>query len=546
MCHRLAQPLPEIVEAGGLTAHHPYLLREGAQRIGQHERPIGSRVVHVGQLVVSLLLAQSRHVLDRRLDHENRARWPLHLHGIDDDHHVGRLGEELLDEMDAPDAEIDHPHALGEILGGETLHHCDAESVVAAENVPHPGDQHLHPFTIPMMGDSSLARLRRALTRFPPDRYPVKHASLHRQIAHELAIEGKLGEAEVSLRTALDLYRHDLPTERGETLNALGAVLRDLGRPGEAARLFTEAIELLQGEPNPARAGAAQFNLGLVQREEGEAQAAEAAFRRAVDSFEAGAYPAELGAALRELGGLLLVAGREAEALPYLQRSAELAAVGGDRAGLGASANLMGLAQLALGEGAAAVGAFAESTSAHPLSLRPEAHAMAKGNLALAYESTGEPHRARQLAHQTLSIGAASPPVVEQARSILERLGPDYDLHLVLDTEAEGGWSGILRDEVRHWARTGPPVVGELALAWVRGMVGRDATAVERTEALFGAVLELPPEDFDVIATAITTSVASLPPDEAARFRSRAERAAARFHIPQMRRLEAAFELESP
>ncbi|MBW3667136.1 MAG: tetratricopeptide repeat protein [Actinobacteria bacterium] len=396
------------------------------------------------------------------------------------------------------------------------------------------------------MGDSSLAKLRRALTRFPPDRYPVKSASLHRQIAHELAIEGKLGEAEVSLRTALELYRHDLPTERGETLNALGAVLRDRGRPGEAARVFTEAIELLQREPNPARAGAAHFNLGLVQREQGDIGAAEAAFHRAVNSFDAEEHPAELGAALRELGGLLLVAGREEEALPYLQRSAELAAAGGDRAGLGASANLTGLAQLALGDGPAATEAFAESTSAHPLGLRPEAHAMAKANLALACESTGEAHRARQLAHQTLSIAEASPPVVEQARSILERLGPGYDLHLLLDTEAEEAWPGVLRDEVRHWARTGPPVIGELASAWLAGMVERDATSVERSEALFAAVLELPPEDFDAIATAITTSLGSLPPDQAARFRSRAGRAAARFHIPQMRRLETAFELESP
>lgn len=536
-----------MVDADRLTTHHPYLVGESTEGMGQHQRPIGSRVVHVGELVVSLLQGECRHVFDRRPDDENCARWTLHLDGIDHDQYVGGLGEELLNEMDAPDADIHHPDEIRKVFGSETLDHCDAKAVIATEDVSHPGNQHLHPLTLPVMGDSSLAKLHRALTRFPPDRYPVKGASLHRQIAHELAAEGKLAEAELSLRTALDLYRHDLPMERGETLNALGAVLRERGQPGEASGAFGEAIELLEGAAaSPAQVGAAYFNLGLVRREMGDTEAAESAFRRAVSSFDAGTHPAELGAALRELGALLLVEGREADALPYLQSSAEHAAAGGDRGGLGASANLIGLATLALGDGVAAIDAFAETASAHPFSLRPEAHAMAKANLALAYESIDDSHRARQLAHQTLSIGEAPPPVAEQASAILDRLGPDYDLHLVLDTAPQETWPGVLRDEVRHWARSGAPLVGQRVSAWVSGIMDRGATAVEREEAMFAAILELPPEDFDTITTAITTSVAALSPDQATRYRAQAKRAAARFHLPQMQRLEAALELERP
>ena len=390
------------------------------------------------------------------------------------------------------------------------------------------------------MVDSLLENLQRALERFPRDRYPVKHASIQRQIGLASASTGELADAEAAFRFALEAYDEDLPVERGDTLNALGAVLRDSGRFEEAAEVFREAISLFALPEGVAESGIAHYNLGLVLRELGDESGTSAAFELAVASLEPESHPSELGAALRELGSTLLTGGKLDEAASFLERSLDLAADGGDRAGLGASANLLGLAKLALGDGEGARELFAESASANALTLRPEGHAMAKANLALAYEATDRLDRARLAAQQALSVVAAPPMVTQQAQAILERLGPEYDLHVVLDDESASGWGGILRDEIRHWARLSQPRRRELAIGWITGLTSRRETAVKRLEALFNAMLELSPESFDLVADALVEAAMSLDEQASVEFHASSSRAAAYFHVPQMTRIEAA------
>lgn len=390
------------------------------------------------------------------------------------------------------------------------------------------------------MEDSSLERLSRALQRFPLDRYPVKHASIQRRLGAALAAEARWDEAARAFGLALGAYGEDLPVERAETLNILGAVLRELGDLDRAAASFREAISLLEGADAGARAGFAWHNLGLVLRDQGETSTALLAFRSAAALFPPSDQPAGLAATLRELGSSLLEQGELVPALPLLERAVHLAAAGGDRVGLGAATNVLGLIKLAMGDGDGAVAAFTESASAHPLSLRPAAHAMAKANLALAEETTGDKDRARQSAHHALSISESPEAVVAQAKAVLDRLGTAYDLHRILDELPEGRWEGMLREEIGHWARVAEEDRAELAGSWISGQERRRAGAERRQEALFAAMLELPPAAFDLVAASLVETALSLEEGTRAWFFDLCSRAAARFHIPQMSRLEVA------
>lgn len=499
--------------------------------------------MHVGELVVALLHGQGHNVLDTRLDDQDGARGPAHFDSIDDDDDVYRVDEELLDQVDPADADIEQANPVRQVLLREVLDHGNSEPVVTAQDISHSGHEHLHGLTIPAMGDTSLRKLRRSLDRFPRDRYPIKHASIQRKIAHELAVEGSLIEAEAALRSALEIYGAELPVERAHTLNALGSVLRDGGRPDEAAIVFQEALDLLGERATRGDLGMSHYNLGLVQAQLGLREAAIDSLRQAVAHLDSRATPAQSAAARRELGSALLVEGRPAAAIGELETAAHLAARGGDRVGLGAAANLLGLARLALGDGEGAVAAFAESASAHALTVRPEGHAMAKANAALAYEALGDSHRARQCAQQALSLPQAARAVIDQANAVLDRLGHLYHLHVVLDTEPQETWSGVLRDEVRHWVRCEEDKRGELIRDWVVGQLERPGTAVERCAALFDALLELPPEAFGTVTKQMRARLAAIDEAKADLFRSHAARAAARFRLPQMQRLERALRL---
>lgn len=496
--------------------------------------------MHVGEFVVLLVEWQRHHILDLGFDHQHGTGRSAHLYGVHHDQDVDGVGEELLDEVNAADPDFDEAHLGRQPLGGEMIEHRHPEPVVAPEHVSHPGHQHVHALTLSTMGDTPVGRLTRALERFPRRRYPVKHAGLQRQLAHELAMSGSLVSAERALMAALDVYGDRFPIERGFTLNALGAVLRDQGRAGEALAVLDDAIALLEGSPHRAELGGVLFNRGLVQSQLGDGGAATESFTRASSYLDEKTHPRELSATLRESARVHLMADDPEQAVMLAERSIELAAAGGDRYGLGASNNLLGLARLAIGDESGALDSFAESAAAHPVTVRPEGHAMAKANSALAYEALGESDRARQAAHQALSLKEAPPEVVRQAESLLDRLGRDYDIHSILDRSAAQAWQGILRDETRHWGRWESSLRQRQLMRWVEGVLARSDTAVERCEALFQSMLELEPVEFESVAGELRAALSAFSDEDASRFRSLSSRAAARFRVPQMERLESA------
>jgi len=80
------------------------------------------------------------------------------------------------------------------------------------------------------------------------------------------------------LAAAIPVYRQALEQERSlAALNNLGAALRDLKRPEEAAPLFREALDLDPGFPD------AQLNLGLSLQDIGDDEAAAPLLKRALD-----------------------------------------------------------------------------------------------------------------------------------------------------------------------------------------------------------------------------------------------------------------------
>src|SRR5690349_19861420 len=87
--------------------------------------------------------------------------------------------------------------------------------------------------------EAAVQELVSRLLRYPADRYPVQHATTRFHLGVVRAGGGAIVQAEVDLRAATELCPSDrMPVEHAKALNALGAVLRDRGRPSEAAECF--------------------------------------------------------------------------------------------------------------------------------------------------------------------------------------------------------------------------------------------------------------------------------------------------------------------
>ena len=78
---------------------------------------------------------------DLRLDDGDRARRFAHRHGVDQHERVVAV-EQLVGEVHAADAEVGHPHAVGQRPRRQAVGHLDAEAVVAEEDVADAGDEH--------------------------------------------------------------------------------------------------------------------------------------------------------------------------------------------------------------------------------------------------------------------------------------------------------------------------------------------------------------------------------------------------------------------
>lgn len=387
---------------------------------------------------------------------------------------------------------------------------------------------------------SAAEELLARLDRYPADRYPVQHATTRFHLGVALAGEGQLDEAEVALNLACQLFRPDqMPAEHAKAANALGAVQRMTGQLDEAVASFRTAAELFAGASLPLEHGAALYNLGLVEREQGRDGIT--AFEQARALLDPTRVPGQAAAAVRELGAALLIAGRPDEAVAPLREALHLAERAGDRAGVGGSANALGLAHLAAGRDAEAVQSLEQAVAANPRSVRPEAYAMAKANLALALEAAGLLPRARLAALQCLGALSVAEPVRVQAQAVLSRLGADPGgVWAVLDEEPKERWPAVVREEVTRWEDGSDAERAEECRAWVSGQAGRSA-AEDLAEAYLAALVELPPTSLDRMLRSMLGALATFDDAAQQRFAGQCSRALARFPVPQWMRLKDAF-----
>lgn len=382
------------------------------------------------------------------------------------------------------------------------------------------------------------------MLRHRADRYPVEHATLQFHLGATLLEFARPEQAVTALRVSSELFEtRGRDVERAKALNLLGAALLHLGDTEAATEALVSAAKLFETHEHPLELGAARFNLGLVHRRRGDQRSAVDCFTEALERFEHAQNPHQASAAARELGACRLELGATPAATEILERACELAEATGDRLHVGAAANLLGLARLAADEPEAAAESFRLAASAYPHQLDPPNHAMVTANLALAHEQLGDTSRARLAAWRATAVSDAAPAVVEQANTVLQRLGrPEDDLVTVLDHEPTERWTSELAPNLTAMLDVDGAERERLLGAWIDGQVteGRDGTAL--AAALLDVLLELPPDQLEVLVRGLLLALQHRVHEEATRFRSQSRRAMARFHVPQWQRLEAIFQ----
>lgn len=392
------------------------------------------------------------------------------------------------------------------------------------------------------MAEPAQESLEQRLSRFPPERYPVQHATTRFHLGSQLLQAGDVAGALKELAVARDVFvRCGMPLETGKATLMLGVALRSAGRLPDAVDAFVAADEVLAGLPLQPERAAAAYNLGLVRHDCGDLDGAHAAWASARQLFLAVGHPAQAAAAARDSGAARLAAGDVDAAVPLLEQAAELAERAGDDPGTAAAANGLGLAHLAAGDAVCAVAVLRRALAFAPRATRPADHAMVKANLALAHERAAEPSRARLAAAQALALASAAPPVRAQARAVLERLPGSLsdDLLTVLDEQDREQWPAVVREEV---ARVGESTAAELR-AWMAGYLDGVLTRTERShdlaQALLTVLLEMPPRSYQVLVRAVVEACAGRPEPDADRLRGVVCSAMARFAMPQWQRLAA-------
>lgn len=385
---------------------------------------------------------------------------------------------------------------------------------------------------------AAVAELRRRLEAHDPEQYPVQHATTAFHLGVSLLGLGRPQEAADHLRRAAELF-DQLPVERAKATNMLGVAMRDAGAPAEAATAFEAAQDLFAAHDQPLELAASRFNLGLVRIAQADPAGAAECFEHALATFRRADAREQATAAARELGAALLQQERFGDAIEALEEAAELARRGGGRAALGAACNVLGNVHLRAGDPAAARAAFEDASGAHPRSVRPADHAMARANLALACEHTGDHHLARLAARQALAVEAAPPAVHDQSRQVLARLGDDpAALVGALDQEPPGRWPHVIREEVRRLVELGDDRRRREVAAWVDGLVERSGAAPELAHAWFGVLLEAPPEQLELLAGDLVADVDHRDEEVAERLRRAVSSAMVRFEAPQWMRLK--------
>ncbi|GHJ35317.1 hypothetical protein Sm713_09260 [Streptomyces sp. TS71-3] len=157
--------------------------------------------------------------------------------------------------------------------------------------------------------------------------------------------QGNLAGAEEKLREALALQGSEaLAGDRGWTLHALGAVLRDLARPREALELLDEALGLHRANESVQGEAWAHFQLGQTCLRLGEVPRAEAELRTALELYGRTHDPRGEAWALTQLARARLVDGDGQAAAEQLRGAASRHRDNEDARGAAWSAYYLGLA----------------------------------------------------------------------------------------------------------------------------------------------------------------------------------------------------------
>jgi tetratricopeptide (TPR) repeat protein len=390
-------------------------------------------------------------------------------------------------------------------------------------------------------GESAIARLRQELDRYPAERYPVQHATSCFHLGVLLLKVQRYAEAAQVLARSVELFPPDgMKAEHGKARNMLGVALRSMGRPAEAAAEFGAAASFLGEVGLRTERGAALFNRGLSMKACGDRSEARDCFQEAVDCLPAERVPGQASAAARELGVLDLEEGDFKAAEERLRGAARLARVSNEYPSIAAADNALGLALLGLKRWDEAAEAFRSAAGANPRSIRSQEYAMAKANLGLALSRSGDRERSRLAARQALRAPSVPAPVAEQAETVLDEVGREpgglYAIARAADEEAR---SPIIREEVLRWLDEPPQVRGEEVALFLEGLSDHDPGG-GLTENFLGVLLELPPGHMDTLVADLVQAMSLWNGEEASTYRSKLSRVIARFHPPQMVRLEDA------
>ena len=375
----------------------------------------------------------------------------------------------------------------------------------------------------------------------PPGGQPHEHATARFQEGGALLQGGRAGEAAEVLEEAADLFA-GLPHQQARARNLLGAALRMDGRLDGAAAAFEAALAGFEAEGQALEAAASAYNLGLVQAQTGDHGAARDSFEAARERFNGMGATVQAAAAGRELGAALLAIGEPERAVEVMRSAVDASAGAGDRVGQAAGANTLGLALLAGGRTAEAIEALRSATGAHPRGVRPGGYAMAKANLALAYEAHGDHPRARLAAAQAAGTPGADAPVRAQAEAVLDRLGRNEgDLAAVLDDEPPERWLAVTGEELARLVDADDGERRRSAAGWIQGQLDRPGQGPERAESWLGALLELPPPAMEQLIRTTLEALAAREEDDRQSFRSQTSQAMGRFNVPQWMRLQSFF-----
>lgn len=171
---------------------------------------------------------------------------------------------------------------------------------------------------------------REALSRYDAASEP-RHADivwLQSDLAEAERLLGRIAVAESLQVAAVERSRAHLPADRNHAvlLNNLGSLLWDQGRLGEAEVHLREAMELSEATDDSTRQALAHLNLGVVLREQDKLTAAQAELEAALDLARVAVPRDDPRHAyfLVDLAWLRVLQDRTREALPLLREARDL------------------------------------------------------------------------------------------------------------------------------------------------------------------------------------------------------------------------------